>query len=100
MHVVRRPCATPANANGDAHDARTDDEQATDRNQHEPREIEAEEPRRVLTLAQCTNRLVTAIGAVVDAVAHQIRVDAKRRHRAPEVLAGVFWREGQWWLRK
>lgn len=85
------PGAASTNTNRDAHDAGADDEQATDRDQHEPGDVEAEEPGGVLALAQRANRLVAAIRAVVDAVTDQVRVDAESGQCATEVFACVFW---------
>lgn len=92
LHVVAVlcPCAASTHANGNAYNARTDDKQATDRNQDEPGQIEAQETRRILTLAQCSDRLIAAIGTVINTVTDQVRVDAECRQSATEVLASVF----------
>lgn len=94
LHIVPVlcPAAAAAHAYGNAHDARTEDQQAADRNQDEPREVEAEESRRILALTERTYRLVTSVRTVIDSVTDQVWMDAKCRQRATEVLAGVLWR--------
>lgn len=94
LHIVPVlcPASSATHAYGNAHDARTEDQQAADRNQDEPREVEAEESRRILALTERTYRLVTSVRTVIDSVTDQVWMDAKCRQRATEVLAGVLWR--------